>query len=331
MNSAEEICFTVPANAIGRAFRSFLGDALPLEPEIVVTHLILSGNAKINDEASDPKRQIQRNDVISVSHADQIRRELDVQSISADVIYEDDNILVANKPAGCNVVRPRHSEICPFQHGVLDYLKRSEKTAKTLHETLYRPRPVHRLDRDTSGAVIISKSSAAEHALFRQFQERTVEKEYLAVVTGEMEELMTRIDAPIADHPSDLAQMVIEERNGKQSETATEVIERFRGFTLVRARPLTGRRHQIRIHLAHIGHPVLADEIYGGGSELYLSSIKRGYRPKKDQEEKPLISRPALHSAAIVFVTVEGAPLRVEAPLPDDMTVLLKALRKYAH
>jgi RluA family pseudouridine synthase len=331
MDSADVFDIPVPPGAIGRTLRAFLGDALPLEPEIVVTNLILNKHATINGEASDPRRVLRADDLISVRKIEAERNNPNVRTIPADVIYEDDYLLVVNKPAGCMVVRPRHSEICPFQHGILDYLRKSEEKRKAFQESRYRPRPVHRLDRDTSGAVIISKTAEAERHLFMQFQERRVKKEYLAVVTGELAEASSRIDARIAAHPDDLARMLIEERHGKPSETEVEVIERFRGFTLVMARPLTGRRHQIRIHLAHIGYPVLADVTYGGGSDLMLSSIKRGYRPKPDQPEKPLISHPALHAAAIGFRPVGSNTLiRIEAPLPSDMALVLKSLRKYA-
>jgi RluA family pseudouridine synthase len=323
--------FPVPSDAVGRTFRAFLGDALPLEPEIVVTRLILHGKATVNGEGSDPKRVLTRDDVISVAGIEKERRDPGVFTIRADPLYEDDHLLILNKPAGCTVVRARHTEICPFQHGVLAYLRESPETARAIRESRYRPRPVHRLDRDTSGAVIISKTREGELCLFKQFQERTVLKEYLAVVTGELHEPPPSVRASIANDPRDLARMLIEERGGKPSETALEALERFRGYTLVKARPLTGRRHQIRVHLAHIGYPILADETYGGGSELCLSNIKRGYRRKPDQPEKPLIARPALHAAAITFNPVGvDTPIRVEAPFPSDMNVLLKALAKYA-
>ena len=124
------------------------------------------------------------------------------------------------------------------------------------------------------------------------------------------------MEVPVAAHEHELERVFVDERYGKPAVTPYEVVERFRGFTLVRALPQTGRRHQVRIHLAHIGYPIAADRVYGGGSVVLLSSFKRGYRAKRGQEETPLLARPALHANALTFFPVAAAaPVRVEAPL----------------
>ena len=136
---------------------------------------------------------------------------------------------------------------------------------------------------------------------------------------------------PLAAHEHELERVFVDERYGKSAVTPYEVVERFRGFTLVRAQPQTGRRHQVRIHFSHIGYPIVADRVYGGGDAVLLSSFKRRYRLRRGEEEKPILARPALHASSVTFLPVgAAAPVRVEAPLPRDFEVLLKMLRKYA-
>jgi len=203
--------------------------------------------------------------------------------------------------------------------------------AEIARRELYRPRAVHRLDRDTTGAVIFAKSRETELHLSRQFRERTIKKEYLAVLHGELLDDSGSVEAPVAAHEHELERVFVDERDGKEAVTPYEVVERFRGFTLVRAMPQTGRRHQVRIHFSHIGYPIVGDRVYGGGDALLLSSFKRGYRVKRGEEEKPILSRAALHASAVTFLPVAAAtPVRVEAPLPRDFQVVLKMLRKYA-
>jgi len=327
----ENIALVVPAECAGRNLRVFLGDALPLEPEDFVRRLIVSGNVSVDGETSDPKRVLRAGQRVAVAGPAAARREFQTKIIRAPVLYEDEHLVVLNKPAGCTVVRERHSEACPFQNGVLEHVRRSPAYAAIAQRESYRPRAVHRLDRDTTGAVIFVKSREAELHLSRQFRERTIKKEYLAVLHGELPADTGSVEAPVAAHEHELERVFVDERHGKPAITPYEVVERFRGFTLVRALPQTGRRHQVRIHLSHIGYPIAADRVYGGGSAVLLSSFKRGYRAKRGEEETPLLARPALHASALAFFPVAAAtPIRVEAPLARDFQVLIKMLRKYA-
>jgi 23S rRNA-/tRNA-specific pseudouridylate synthase len=167
-----------------------------------------------------------------------------------------------------------------------------------------------------------------ERTLCGQFRNHTILKEYLALVHGSPSDETFDVDLPLEEHPVDKARMQIARRGGKDSHTAFEVGERFRNVSLLRCRPRTGRRHQIRVHLAHVGMPVVGDALYGGGS-LFLSEFKRGYKAKADRPEKPIIDRVALHASSIEFEHVDGNRLRVEAPLPRDFERALKALRKW--
>lgn len=328
---SDVIELTVPPAAAGQALRLFLGDSLPLEPEDFLRQAVLDGRVTLDGQAIFARQVMRAGEKVQVRGLDEARAEYKGEIARAPVLYEDEHVIVLNKPAGCTVVRERRSEICPFQAGVLAHLRASPQSAAAAMRARYRPRAVHRLDRDTTGSVAFAKSREGELSLAQQFQERTVRKEYLAIVCGEPAEDRGEIDAAISEKDGEIERMAVGERGGKQSLTQYEVVERFHGYALVRAEPKTGRRHQIRLHLAHIGHPVLADRLYGGGSELMLSSLKRRYRLAEGKREKPLISRPALHAAALTFLPVGSVEMRrVEAPLPRDMEVALKMLRKYA-
>lgn len=194
---------------------------------------------------------------------------------------------------------------------------------------------VHRLDRETSGVLLVATEPEAHRALSLQFQRREVEKVYLALVRGAVAREQLAVEAPLEKDPRGGSRMRVArgERvaEGKPAETAFRVIERFRGFTLLEARPRTGRQHQIRVHLAHAGHPLAVDPTYGGAAALFLSELKRGYRPPRDRPEPPLIARTTLHALALGFRDPKtGEPRRAEAPLPPDFARALDLLRRHA-
>jgi 23S rRNA pseudouridine1911/1915/1917 synthase len=187
---------------------------------------------------------------------------------------------------------------------------------------------VHRLDRGTSGVLLLARNPEAQRALSEQFQHRRVEKTYLALVRGTPEAAEGLIDAPLIRDPRSPTRMIVHARRGKPSQTRWEVLERFRGIALLRCRPLTGRQHQIRVHLAHAGMPLLVDGLYGESDAFYLSQIKAGYRRGAD-EERPLIARLTLHAESLTFFQPRtGERLHLEAPLPKDFRAVLNQLRK---
>jgi len=188
---------------------------------------------------------------------------------------------------------------------------------------------VHRLDRETSGVIVFGLTADAHREMSRVFENRGVQKTYLALVLGEVKAEQGTIDHAIRENKSRPGTAEIHQ-SGKASLTEFSVIERFRGHSLVEAKPHTGRLHQIRIHLARIGHPLAIDEKYGGGRAIYLSTIKRGYRPKPDQDERPLMSRLTLHASGITFPhPTTGAMMSINAPLPKDFRSVLNHLRKW--
>ena len=187
---------------------------------------------------------------------------------------------------------------------------------------------VHRLDRETSGLIIFAKNEAAHKHLSQQFEKRETEKIYEALVMGSPENYNGSIVVPIAEHPVKKGLMVIH-RKGKESLTDYEVLEDFKIYSWVQFQIHTGRTHQIRVHAKHIGHPVVCDKLYGDGRPVMLSFFKPKFKLSKNEpEEKPLLSRLALHSRKLKFQNTNGEWITLEAPLPKDLRATLQQLRK---
>ncbi len=233
------------------------------------------------------------------------------------ILLQDDHLLVVNKPAGLLTVPGRQGG-----HS----LREAIAHALGITQKLFL---VHRLDAGTSGVLLLAKTSEAQTRLSQQFQDRQVQKEYLALVRGRPEEDSGLIVAPIAPHPRIPAKMIVSEKKGRPSQTKWQIVERLQGISLVRCRPLTGRQHQIRIHLALIDLPLLVDPLYGSAEAFYLSQIKPDYKPSHRHEERPLLARLSLHAESLTFTHPQThQPVRVEAALPKDMQATLTQLRK---
>jgi 23S rRNA pseudouridine1911/1915/1917 synthase len=255
------------------------------------------------------------------------------QAIPLDILHEDEAIVVVNKPSGM-VVHPARGHwdgtlASALAHHFGPLSGRGGPT---------RPGIVHRLDRDTSGVIVVAKNDAAHDALAAQFKSRLVQKEYLAIVVGVPDRDQDIIDEAIGDHPTERHKKAIQ-RNHPSARPATtiyEVLERFAGYAFVRARPKTGRTHQIRIHLAHIGCPVLCDCLYGGRSQTTeLELIPRDQigqlRVSADgAEARPLLTRQALHAFRLAFThPASGEKMEFAAPPPVDIKETLAALRRW--
>ena len=229
------------------------------------------------------------------------------------VIFENEYFVVINKPSGLLSVPDRmQSEV-----SLKDIL---------LHQygNIYT---VHRLDKDTSGAIVFAKDETTHKELSQLFEARDVEKYYLGLVHGHLMHALGTIDAPIMEHPGKNGKMVTNKK-GKPSVTDYEVLESFKLFSWVKFRIHTGRTHQIRVHMQHIGNTIVCDELYGTAEPLLLSSIKRKFHLSKNEEaERPLLSRLALHSWSLKF-TLNGTPYSFEAELPKDLKATLQQLRK---
>lgn len=189
---------------------------------------------------------------------------------------------------------------------------------------------VHRLDRDTSGVIVFAKNEAAHRHLSIVFQEHDANKYYAGLVTGKVIPPDGRIEAAIAEHPVVKGKMVVAKR-GKMAVTDYKVVEHWPLCSLLQFQIHTGRTHQIRVHMQHLGHPILCDELYGDGKPFLLSSIKRKFKLSgKDETEKPLLSRLALHAYKLEVTMADGKLISVEAPLPRDMAAVINQLNKWA-
>lgn len=234
--------------------------------------------------------------------------------LSVDQLHSDDALLVINKPAGLLSLPDRYDRSLPHVRSVV-----------RARDLLI----VHRLDRETSGVMVLARTAEAHAALNRQFEAGEVTKVYRAIIRGEPRDDHFEIDAALRPPDGRVIRTVVD-RKGKKAHTVVDVLERFVGYALVEARPATGRTHQIRVHLAHAGHPIVCDPLYGDGESVLLSRIKRRY-VETEREERPLIGRLGLHAASIELShPSNGERLAISAPDAKDFRATLNQLGKWA-
>lgn len=246
--------------------------------------------------------------------------------LPVEILHRDEDLLAINKPAGLPVEPSRWGEH-PVHLGqaLLAWAEKQRAADGTVAE---RPRALHRLDLGTSGVLLYALNLEAERRYRALFAEGGVVKLYHALVIGEVREPGV-VDAPLEPAKRDGSLMRIATSGGKRARTRYAPLQRFRGYSLVEARPETGRTHQIRVHLASLGHPLAVDPQYGGRERMMLSELKPGYRPKPGRPEKPLIDRLTLHAAAVRLPRADGSELRIEAPYPKDLRILLSKMEKW--
>jgi 23S rRNA pseudouridine955/2504/2580 synthase len=226
------------------------------------------------------------------------------------IMFENNDYMIINKPPHVSTLDDRNDP-----YSILALAKEYNESAQVCH----------RLDKETSGALAIAKNPEAYRHLSIQFEQRTVKKIYHAVVEGIHSYKEHLVNAPIQILPK--GHVKIDYNDGKPAQTEFDTIKAYRTNTLVECKPVTGRMHQIRIHLAYMKAPIVSDVQYGG-KMFYLSSIKKKFNLKKDTDELPLISRVALHAFALEFDLLNGERAKVEAPYPKDFNVLIKQLEK---
>jgi len=264
-----------------------------------------------------PGRRLKPGEVVSCDRPEPVPYRLLPEEIPLSVVYEDGAILVIDKPAGMVVHPAAGHGTGTLVHAVLAHCRDLSGIGGEL-----RPGIVHRLDKETSGLLVVAKSDEAHQRLAEQFKKRLVRKAYQALVFGDMREETGRIEKPVGRHPSDRKKMSALSPRGKPAVTSWRVAERFGGVTLLDVRIETGRTHQIRVHLTSVGHPVVGDRTYGNPGRI---GTIRDPRVRKILQR---LDRQALHAWRLEFAhPLSGTPLRFCAPLPEDIATVCEELR----
>jgi 23S rRNA pseudouridine1911/1915/1917 synthase len=314
--------FVVKARMEGKRIDAYLASRFPDYSRSVLQKVIDAEAVLVNGRPIKASYKVRVGDCIRVWLPELAEEIPAPEDIPIEVVYEDEALTIVNKPPGM-VTHPAKGHWSGTLVNALQFHFDALSTLAGAH----RPGIVHRLDRDTSGLVIVAKSDLAHAGLAHQFEQRTVHKEYLALVAGDPQRDSDSIERAIGFHPTHREKMAIRapEDGGKEAVTFYQVVQRFGKYTLVRCTPATGRTHQIRVHLAHIGHPIVADKAYSGRDRLTLGDVRGDSCPGADTV---LLARQALHAHRLrLFHPLTGRELDLTAPLPDDMAKTLAALR----
>ena len=304
---------TVPSSAAGRRLDAVLAELFPEYSRSRLSAWIKSGDVTVDGASLRGRDAVHGGEAIVLSVVQETQTHAVAEDIPLDILYEDEHVFVLDKPAGL-VVHPGAGNPDGTLVNALLHLDANL-------ELLPRAGIVHRLDKDTSGVMVVARTLPAHTALVAQLSARQVHRQYLAIVVGALVSGGTA-NAPIDRHPRDRLRMAVRE-DGKDAVTHFRLRERFRAHTALECRLETGRTHQIRVHMQHLRHPIVGDPLYGGplklpkGATEELAAQLRGFR------------RQALHAETLEFAhPVSGAPVRVSAPVPADMLQLLQVLRE---
>ncbi len=352
-NPSEPVELVVGPEDAGQRLDVFLARQFTDYSRVHLRRVISAGGVRVGNRGGRPSYRLKPGQRVSIILPEIPRESPQPENIPLEILMEDDHLVAINKPSAM-VVHPSRGHWSGTLASALQYHFNHLSTIGGPA----RPGIVHRLDRDTSGVILVAKSDQAHAALAAQFEARTIEKEYFALVAGTPQRDRDVIDLPIGVHPYQREKMAVR-RDASVSRPARsfyEVVERFDGFSAVRVLPKTGRTHQIRVHLDHVGCPVLCDRMYGGRAQITRGEIRRGGKkeegkkgtgpicrngpegashkldlsPFSPDDDHVLLSRQALHARRLCFKHPRsGDPVEIEAPLAADIAIVLDELRRY--
>ena len=298
---------TLTADIAGERLDAFLARCAEGLSRSAAQKLIEDGLVLRNGKPGKKNDKLNVGDTVEYSLPEAKPVDIAPTEMHLDIVYEDDDLLVINKPKGLVVHPAAGHQDDTLVNGLLYALG---DDLSGINGEL-RPGIVHRIDKDTSGLLAVAKNDLAHTMLASQLKDHSMARTYEAIVCGSFREDSGTVDAPIGRHPSDRKKMCVTQRNSKNAVTHWEVVARYRGYTHIRCKLETGRTHQIRVHMAHIGHPILGDTVYGHK------------KPELGQDSQ------CLHAGALCFTHPRtGLPVMVFAPLPDYFTQVLAKLEK---
>lgn len=251
--------FRVDENDSKNRIDKFLADNIEEITRSVAAQLIEKGNVKVNDKHINKNYKLKTSDIIEITIPDPVEYEAKAENIELDIVYEDDDLIVVNKPKGM-VVHPAAGN---YSGTLVNALLYHCKDNLSGINGVLRPGIVHRIDKNTSGLLIVAKNDKSHKHLAEQIKEHSFTREYEAVVVGNLKDDKGTVNAPIGRHHTERKKMTVTERNSKNAVTHYEVIARYKGYTHIKCNLETGRTHQIRVHMAYLGHPVAGDDVYG--------------------------------------------------------------------
>lgn len=284
----------------------FLSAMLPDQSRSYLQKIIKDGNVLVNGEPKKSSYRLEDGDEVTADLPELKSPDIEPENIPLDILYEDDSILMVNKPKGMVVHPSAGHYVGTLVNAVLWHCQGQLSGINGVS----RPGIVHRIDKDTTGVLVVCKNDAAHNAVAAQLKEHSITRKYRAIVHGVIKEDEGTVDAPIGRHPTERKKMASGVKNGKRAVTHYRVLERFQGYTYVECQLETGRTHQIRVHMASIHHPLLGDTVYG---------------PAKDSHH---LEGQTLHAMVLGLIhPVTGEYLEVAAPLPEYFENLLKKFR----